>query len=481
MAQIGDKQSYRELTQDARRAAASGDEALEQLLKDMRVGKAQAADVARLDLDALTEAGRANLQRAVADQLKGQLPPHLAKALVDGKLGADLLTKLLDRVANTNDPNATLKTPTANSPESARQQAKDGSMPEFGLRWAQFVQKAQHVPGLSIHSRSGVAGVKGEGTTLIEMLSQSLAAGGAGLRTPGMAMLATRDLGLLSPEQRAVLLEATFGPELAGKMAELGIQDPLQLVRAGAMPEGRAELALALDMPRGRLLAYLMRAELLKIGPGNNGELGIRPEFLAPLKNAGIGMLGTLAALRALSHEELNAIYQQLRLAMGGLAMSRSGGRPVLKRDLLHWARVAARRPSEIMLLDREAIGKAMEHHDAQELVQAWYLENLFWEELARRRGNEEYRIDREERERQRREREEQEERDQEDAEDALADDLPEMRYDEGRNDDLVCFWISDYNTVGHMAGILRRMYVCIDPGTGALIPQHLEAEYVSA
>lgn len=147
MAQIGDNQSYRDLTADARRAAQSGDEALEQVLKDMAGSRVRAADVARLDLDALSEAGRSNLQRAIAEQLKGQLPPNLAKALSEGKLGPDLMSRLLDRIVNINDPNAANKTPKADSPEAARQQAKDGSMPEFGLRWAQFVQKAQHIPG----------------------------------------------------------------------------------------------------------------------------------------------------------------------------------------------------------------------------------------------------------------------------------------------------------------------------------------------
>ncbi|MEO1174085.1 MAG: hypothetical protein AAFX94_18860, partial [Myxococcota bacterium] len=224
------------------------------------------------------------------------------------------------------------------------------------------------------------------------------------------------------------------------------------------------------------LLAFLMRAELLKIGPGNNGELGMRPEFLAALKDSGIAMLGTLAALRMLNHEELNFIYQQLRAGLGAFSMNAKGGRPVLKRDLLHWARVAARRPSEIMLLDQEHAGEQMNRAEAQELVSAWYLENLFWEELAERRDSDRRRVERDERER----RDQQRREDEEEEEQLYQDDLPEMEFDPGRGDDLVCFWISDYNTTGHMAGMLRRMYVCIDPDSGAIIPQHLEAEYVA-
>lgn len=479
MAEIRDS-AFREVVQDQSRARQSADQQLEELLRDIKQNQARAAQLAKVEIDALSEAGKSHLQRAVAEQLKGQLPPNLAKALAEGKLDANLLSRLLDRVANANDPNAAGRTPKADSPEAARNMAKDGQMPEHALRWAQFVQRVQHIPGANIQQRSGTAGVKGEGTTLIEMLSQTLGAAGAGFRAPGLAALATRDLGLLSPAQRAMLLEATFGVDLAQAMQELGVQDPLQLVRAGALPEGRAELAEALGMPRGRLLAFLMRAELLKIGPGNNGELGMRPEFLGPLKEAGIAMLGTLAALRALSHEELNFIYQQLRLAMGGQFINRRGGRPVLKRDLLHWARVAARRPSEIMLTDREAAGHILQGEDAEEIIGAWYLENLFWEELAERRDSERRRADRDERERRQRERQERDAHDEEEDERAYRDDLPEMREDDERDDNLICFWISDYNTTGHMAGILRRMYVCIDPDTGGIIPQQLEAEYVS-
>ncbi|MEM6731050.1 MAG: hypothetical protein AAF658_05815 [Myxococcota bacterium] len=481
MAEIRDNSAFREAIQDQSRTRQNADQQLEEMLREVQQNRSKAVNFAKIELEALSEAGKQQLQKAVADQLKGQLPPNLAKALSDGTLDANMMSRLLQRVANANDPNATGRTPKADSPEAARNLASDGKMPEHALRWAQFVQRIQHIPGANIQQRSGSAGVKGEGTTLIEMLAQTLGASGTGFRTPGLAALATRDLGLLSPGQRQVLLEATFGPELAAKMQELGVQDPLQLVRAGALPEGRAELAESLGMPRGRLLGFLMRAELLKIGPGNNGELGMRPEFLSPLKDAGIAMLGTLAALRALSHEELNFVYQQLRMAMGGQFLNARGGRPVLKRDLLHWARVAARRPSDIMLLDREHAGQALEGHDAQEIVSAWYLENLFWEELAKRRDSDHRRIERDERER--RQEQHQRERDHRDDEEEdllYRDDLPELTADDERTDDMVCFWISDYNTTGHMAGILRRMYVCIDPDTGGIIPQHLEAEYVS-
>ncbi|MEM6533215.1 MAG: hypothetical protein AAF654_11350 [Myxococcota bacterium] len=475
MAEIRDNQLQDRFREQAR-ARQSADEQLSDLFKQIQQNRAQASLLTQVDVEALTPAAKAALQQQIAELLKGQLPPNLAKALAEGDMDANLLSRLIQRVANANDPNATGKTPKADSPEAARNLAKDGSMPEHALRWTQFVQRSQHVPGAQIHNRGGAAGIKAEGTTLLELLSQ--AAGGAGLRAPGLAALATRDLGLLSPMQRAVLLEATFGPQLAAALQEMGVEDPLQLVRAGALPEGRAELAAALNMPRGRLLAFLMRAELLKIGPGNNGELGMRPEFLAALKDSGVAMLGTLAALRMLNHEELNFIYQQLRAGLGAFSMNPRGGRPVLKRDLLHWARVAARRPSEIMLLDQENAGGELKQTDAQELVSAWYLENLLWEELAERRDSDRRRVERDDRDRRDRQQREGSEHDED--EQPYRDDLPEMEYDHGRGDDLVCFWISDYNTTGHMAGMLRRMYVCIDPESGAIIPQHVEAEYVA-
>ena len=106
------------------------------------------------------------------------------------------------------------------------------------------------------------------------MLGQKMDADGPGLRTPKLVERAMADL---SPGQRGALMRATFGDRLASELMRVGIEDPLQLVRAGSLPDARATLAKALNIPRGRLLGLLMRAEMLKIGPGRNGELGIRP------------------------------------------------------------------------------------------------------------------------------------------------------------------------------------------------------------
>src|SRR5207247_3725204 len=166
------------------------------------------------------------------------------------------------------------------------------------------------------------------------------------------------------------------------------VHHPLQFGRAGSLPEARAELAMALNMPRARLLGLLMQAELLKIGAGRNGELGLRPELLGPLRDAGIAMLGTLAALRGLSRQELTYVYNLLRAASGGMGRALRGTRPPVKRDLTHWARAASRKPSEILLPDVEKHN--LSRNDAQELVQAWYMENLLWDALAQARRRQE-------------------------------------------------------------------------------------------
>ena len=57
---------------------------------------------------------------------------------------------------------------------------------------------------------------------------------------------------------------------------------------------------------------------------------------------------------------------------------------------------------------------------------------------------------------------------------------MPELEYDPERSDQLMCFWITDFNSSGALPGLLRKMYVCIDPESGAIIPQAVEAEYVA-
>lgn len=490
MVEIRDNRLDSSHLDDGSRTRQHADDAAYALLSAIRKDRTHAVELARLNTTALSDPAKEALGRMLVENLRGQLPEALAQQLQTGSANDAVLQKLMQRFANANDPNPQNRFGNAPSAEAARQAATDQSTPHQALQWTQFVQKVTHIPQALVRDRHGTAAPKGEGTTLLEILGTRLSAlDGASLRLPHLVDRAPSDL---SPTQRLMLMKAVFGEGLAEAMGRMGISDPLQLVRAGALPGDRATLAEALGMGRGELLTLLMRAELLRIGPGRNGELGMRPEFLLGLKDAGIAMLGTMAALRGLSHEELTALYKKLRESLGGFAFggTSKSSRPIVKRDLMHWARSAARRASDIMLTDREAVGRQLGRGDAQELVQAWYLENLFWTELAahkRMQDRDSHRLvhEREQRERnQQQQRQGQDDQQQQDeAQDKRnwQDDVPKMAYDDKRHDQLMCFWITDYNAHSAKSGIIRRMYVCIDPESGAIIPQSIESEIAHA
>ncbi|MBI3179537.1 MAG: hypothetical protein HYZ27_07730, partial [Deltaproteobacteria bacterium] len=326
---------------DTTRERGRADDQVRDLVKSVQKDRARAVDLARVDLRGLDTATQQLVGRMIAEQLRGQIPAALAKSLLAGNVAVDLLEKLAQRLANSASQEPASRFGRAQSPELARDLASDRSVPQQALRWTQFVQKAQHIPRAEVQQRSGVASPKGEGTFLAELLGGKGGAGGPGLRTPKLVERAMTDL---SPAQRQLLMRATFGEALARELTRLGIGDPLQFVRAGSMPEARAELAHELGMPRARLLGLLMQAELLRIGPGKSGELALHPELLGALRHAGIAMLGTLAALRGLTRQDLKYVYNLMRAASGGLSRVKMGGRPPVKRDLLHWARAAARK-----------------------------------------------------------------------------------------------------------------------------------------
>lgn len=457
------------------REAQKSEENVRELIKDIAKDRTRSGELKRLDLNQLSPANRSALSEMLAQQLRGQIPPKLAEALNRGTADPALLSQLTTRLANAASANATDRAGHATTPEAARSAASNPDLPHQALQWGQFVQKATNVHGGGVQARAGSASPKGEGTVLAELIASKLAARqGPGLRNPKLVARAMKDL---SPQQRATLMNAVFGKGLAGELRSIGITDPLMFVKAGSLPSDRANLAKALGIPRARLLGLLMRAELLKIGPGRNGELGIRPEFLTPLKQIGVAMLATLAAMRGLSFVELSWLYKKLRNKAGGFKTAVKGGRVPVKRDLIHWARTAARRRSDILLADSEEFQGLMSRDDAQELILAWYLENLLWDQLerARRLAQQEFqRVHREqERERERKEREANEEDDGDWTEDDLA---PDLDYDDDRDDNLMCFWITDESTDPEHPG-QRRMYVCVDPETGAIIPQYIEKD----
>ena len=487
MAKVGDFRAE-ELAQQAKEAfrdARSGELQIDDLVKAVQKDRSKAAELLRVDIKSLPEGAKAKLMQMIGEQLKGQIPSQLAKSLAAGNVATDILEQLMQRLANSSGANLNSRFGKAPDAQAARDMATDKSVPQQALRWTQFVQKVLHVPGARTQGRAGVASPKGEGTTLLELLGSKLSTdGGPGLRSPKLVDRGMQDL---SPGQRAFLMKATFGEKLANELMRLGIDDPLQFVQAGALPEARAELALSLKMPRARLLGLLMRAELLKIGPGRNGELGIRPELLGPLRHAGLTMLGTIGVIKTLSREEMAYIYMLLRKASGGFAKAVKGGRVIVKRDLIHWSRSASRRPSEILLADADERGPRFDRADARELIQAWYMENLLWEQLAHARR---YREELDEAHRQRVYREEQERQEgrrgrgdgEDDDEPDWIDDLDsELEYDDQRADNLMCFWITDFNVDPSQPMAMRRMYVCIDPASGAIIPQSIEATYSPA
>jgi hypothetical protein len=453
-----------------RPGAPSADDQLRELLKEIARDKRRAVQLVQVEVKQLTTESRQQLGQLLTHELAGQLPAALAQAVAQAQVGTDVLTTLCQRLANaySTDDRRLGQAATA---EAARAQASDGRVPQQALRWTQFVQRATHVPGASVQSRAGSAAPKGEMAAFAELLGQRRpSAGAAGLRTPRLVERALADL---TPGQRAALMQSTFGDRLASVLMGLGMGDPLALVKAGALPGGRAALAGELGMERGKLLALLMRVELLKIGPGRSGELGVRPDLLGPLARAGVAGVSTLAALRSLPADELGAVYRLLRQGAGGFARAVKNQRPPLKRDLVDWTRTAARRPSDILLADADALGE-LSRGDAQELVTAWYLEGRLWDALARRERDEEEARDRRGRERDGREDGEREEQHDDDP-------LADLEYDKGRDDRLMCFWITDHGTDPTAPRSTRRMYVCVDPATGAILPQQVEAEVLPA
>ncbi len=464
MANIVDNKSGRiELYQSLGGARGMSDSEVRDLLRSIAKDKTRVLELAKLDMRLVSHEMQQAIGRHLATQLRGQLPPALAQAVAAATVGPEVLQSLAARLANAYGNQTARATVQVATPEAARTQAGSEVLPQQALRWTQFVQKVLQPPGAVLRDRAGVAAPKGELAILAELLGERReSVGAAGLRAP---RLVERSLADLSPLQRSALLSGALGEELAGKLLRLGIGDPLSLVQAGALPLDRAALAEALGMRRGKLLALLMRMELLQVGPGKDGEQGIRLELLGPLYRSGIAMLGTLAALRGLSQAELSTIYKKLRASTSGLARAVRNEHTPTKADLMHWARAAARRPSSILLADLDDEEQPLARGDAEELVAAWYLENRLFDELREH-----------ERERERREEERREQEDEQRDEQQRDDELSELEYDDQRGDRLMCFWITDFNALPGQPHSMRRMYVCIDPATGGIISQDVEA-----
>jgi hypothetical protein len=443
----------RDDVRDSLRAQSRSDQQVEDILHSARSPRARTTELAKVDLEYLSPAVRSKVAELLSQQLRGQIPPSLAKQLNDGSADPALLSQLVGRLANAWSG----KTAVAVDAESARAQAADPTLPQQALRWARFVQRPLNVAGGGVEGRAGSAAPKGQMATLAELIAGKMSLG-PGLRSPHLVQKAFQ---ALSPEQRAMVMERTFGRQLAASLQEAGVTDPFMFIKAGALPRDRADLARAMGIPRGQLLGLLLRAELLTIGPGRNGELAIRPENLGALREAGIAMLATLGALRGLTYDDLREIYRRFRARAAGIRKTLAGQRGPVQRDLLYWARTAARRKSEILLADSEQFEGRMTRDDAAELVQAWYLEHLLWERL----------------EHERKERGDDDDETRPWFEEEL---VPAVEADEERPDELMCFWVSDHmmGDPGKKGG-MRHMYICVDPKSGAILPQHIEREEV--
>jgi hypothetical protein len=461
-----------------KQANQEAEELLRDLLKEVHQDHSRLAGLRHINIKQLSPAARTELSKMLAQQLRGQIPQQLAKALIEGRVEGRILRQLVDRLANTFSPDGPMRPGRATNPDAARFAASNPELPRQSLRWGQFVQQTTQLGSGDLQGRGGSASPKGETTVLAEMLAAKLVGGeGPGLRNPTLVAQAIKNL---SPQQLAALMDAVFGVELASQLRGIGVSDPMMFVKAGAMPTDRAQLAKALNIPRGRLMALLMRAELLGIGPGRRGELAIRPEFIGPLRHIGVTMLATLAAMRGFSFEEIKALYTKFRHAAGGFKNTIQGKRVPVKRDLQHWIRSSSHRKSEILLADHEDYQGGLGQGEAHELVQAWYLENLLWEELDRAKRNTHRRLEERQRERQQHEKHQDDRQSSEqDRDEALWTEeqlTPDLEYDTTRSDRLMCFWIIDYDQNPQNPG-QRRMYVCVDPENGALIPQYIEKD----
>ena len=233
--------------------------------------------------------------------------------------------------------------------------------------------------------------------------------------------------------------------------------NPGEIIERLQYPKHRAELARELGISRGQLLGILYRLEMLQIGKGRNGEEALQLQHLDPLDAAGISLLTSLSHLRSLPDQELNWFYRALRRFKVQVAM----------RDLTHWMVSASHKRSQLVL-EEGASERALSAEQAEELAYRWYLESRYWEIL------EQYRQE-EERSRQGRGSKHEEEQGEESSH---AEDNPiEIERDESRDDNLICFWISDHAPTGLSSEGRRHAYVCVDPKTGELIPQSTEAE----
>jgi hypothetical protein len=339
-----------------------------------------------------------------------------------------------------------------NNADAARSGLTTQDSSPLAKNWNSFVQAATSAQGPQESLPLSKDGLR-EGQAPHELLAKELPNSqkgepltAAGLRSPARV---GDPFGGLNNKQKLDIMTAAFGKDLALAMKDLGVRDPASLLRMVAKPDAREALANQLGLSRAQLTVHLVRAEMVSIGPGRSGEQALRPQHLPALQQANIVTTSHLATVNALPKEQFSEVFQTVRQNFSGFAKALTGERPILKKDLQHWAKAASRRKSD--LLDASWDDMPKKNGDAEEMIMAWYLEH--WADLE---GEREEKARREvEKERAR------------EIEKQLK--LPESKYDPARDDGLICFWIERPNLDWERPTLTEMVYVCLDPRTGLI------------
>lgn len=451
MARITDTNDLAHLARELASQQHQSEQDLFSLLKAITNNQADFGEFAKLKIQELSVNAQQTLASFFANTLQSQLPANLVSMLQNNELPPQLLQQLLQ----------TLIQAAADGQLSqlSKQMAgllfeNDQLLQADNAKWSQFLQENLATGGKTLS----------DAQTYDFLGFHMHLAAGPGLRSPH---LLAKTLDDLSPEQALQWLQALVGGELAAMLEKNGIKNIGEFLLAGQTPDQRLQLAQILGLSRGELLALLLQAELLGIAPGMHGELGLNPALLDSLSKIGIMMLSTLASVRGLTQEQLQELFAHFR---EHFLLNQENERAVLKKDLLYWSREAKRRSSQVLLPDHN-VKKNLSNQDAEELIQAWYLNSTFGQQPSLSTVEE---IDGDESRREgQKHSSDSDEGSNEDPKDRQKQ--PTMQRDHERTDDLICFWIEDPNPVGFKMGTIRRSYVCINPKTGQIQPQRTE------
>lgn len=452
---------------------------IEELLKEIKKDRHHIAKLLRLNLNALTKKQKDKLTRFVAKTLKGQLSKDEQDKLLSNPSTA-LLKKLLGRLKPQSQKAQ------AKQKDTLQEQTEKTSKQKRAVRQNRNPNLKKFAKQPTDDSKRQMALTKKQNktdTALNRSKALSAKSSGPGLRNPKLVLASGTSR---NEAQTQTLLDTLFGAHAAKQLLKMGIKQPLELLRQGAMPGARCELAKQLGLSRAQLLTLLFRAELLRIGPGPKGQLGLLPYLVRPLNLSGLCMLRTLAQVHTLPQKDIGLLFGLFRKTCGLYDFKKTGQQKTSKQDFLYWSKAASTLSSHIRF---ELFAKnALTRDNAEEAIQLWYLEHLIDEQLDMARKAEEMlrrdqqRVKQDQGQQRHRNNQSNEKDDEQESstQEETNDDFL-FEYDHGRNDHLMCFWITDFNVELAQGRGIRRMYVCIDPETGAILPQGVEALHVSS